>query len=88
LGRRAPRAWSERVFLGYLDALCNLACVLLFGVQEDSMLQLLDLARENAELKRELKRIHQEAETIQRLLADGSVQSTSVAREDLRETAR
>jgi len=52
------------------------------------MLQLLDLARENAELKRELKRIHQEAETIQRLLADGSVQSTSVAREDLREPAR
>jgi len=88
LGRRGPRAWSERVFLGYLDALRNLAYVLLFGVQEDSMLQLLDLARENAELKRELKRIHQEAETIQRLLADGSVQSTSVAREDLRETAR
>jgi hypothetical protein len=62
---------------------------LLFGVEEeDSMLQLLDLARENAELKSELMRIRQEAEALQRLLADSSVQSTSGASEDLRETAR
>jgi hypothetical protein len=52
------------------------------------MLQLLDLARENAELKSELARIRREAEAIQRLLADSSVQSTSGAREDLRATAR
>jgi hypothetical protein len=52
------------------------------------MLQLLDLARENAELKGELTRIRQEAEALQRLLA-GSVQGTSGASEDdLRETAR
>jgi hypothetical protein len=52
------------------------------------MLQLLDLARENAELKGELARIRREAEALQRLLADSSVQSTSGAREDLSETAR
>ena len=40
----------------------NLAPVLLFETQEDSMLQLLDLAKENAELKRELTRVRQEAE--------------------------
>lgn len=34
------------------------------------MLQLLDLARENAALKRELTRIRQEAEALQRLLSD------------------
>jgi len=34
LDRRGPRAWSG-VFLGYLDALRNLAYVLLSGVQED-----------------------------------------------------
>jgi len=62
---------------------------LLFGVEEeDSMLQLLDLARENAELKSELMRIRQEAEALQLLLADSSVQSTSGASEDLCETAR
>ena len=33
------------------------------------MLQLLDLARENAALKRELCRIHAEAEALQRLVA-------------------
>ena len=53
------------------------------------MLQLLDLARENAELKGELTRIRQEAEALQRLLAGSSVQGTSGANEDdLRETAR
>ncbi len=52
------------------------------------MLQLLDLARENAELKCELTRIRQEAEALQRLLADSSVRNTSGASEDLRETAR
>ena len=34
------------------------------------MLQLFDLARENAELKCELTRIRQQAETLRRLLAD------------------
>jgi hypothetical protein len=53
------------------------------------MLQLLDLARENAELKGELTRIRQEAEALQRLLAGNSVQGTSGASEDdLRETPR
>jgi hypothetical protein len=33
------------------------------------MLQLLDLARENAQLKRELGRIQAEVETLQRLMA-------------------
>ena len=51
------------------------------------MLQLLDLARENARLKCELTRIRQEAETLQRLLADSAVQSASGASEDLREDA-
>jgi hypothetical protein len=85
LGRRlAP----YQVFFDYFGAQRNLAYVLLFGVQEDSMLQLLDLARENTELKSELTRIRQEAEVLQRLLADHPVQSTSDASEDLRETAR
>ena len=52
------------------------------------MLQLFDLARENAELKSELTRIRQETETLHRLLADGSVQSTSGPGDDLHETAR
>ena len=45
------------------------------------MLQLMDLARENAALKRELERIRQEAEELQRLFlcADGSAQTTSGA---------
>ena len=50
------------------------------------MLQLLDLTRENAELKGELMRIRQEAKALRRLLVDSSVQRTSS--EDLRETAR
>ena len=50
------------------------------------MLPLLDLSRENAELKGELTRIRQEAEALRRLLVDSSVQRTSS--EDLRETAR
>jgi hypothetical protein len=52
------------------------------------MLQLLDLARENAELKRELTRIRQEAEAVQRVLADSSVQSRAGASEDFGETDR
>lgn len=45
------------------------------------MLQLMDLARENAALKCELERIRQEAEELQRLFsgADGSAQITSGA---------
>lgn len=45
------------------------------------MLQLMDLARENAALKCELERIRQEAEELQRLFsgADGSAQTTSGA---------
>jgi len=45
------------------------------------MLQLLDLAKENAALKRELARIRQEAEALQRLLFDtnGSARSDSGA---------
>jgi hypothetical protein len=35
------------------------------------MLQLLDLARENAALKSELSRIREEAEMLQRLLSSG-----------------
>jgi hypothetical protein len=35
------------------------------------MLQLLDLARENAALKRELTRIREEAEMLRRLLSSG-----------------
>ena len=48
------------------------------------MLQLLDLARENAALKDELTRIRGEAEALQRLLsgADGSAQSAFGASED------
>jgi len=47
------------------------------------MLQLLDLARENAALKWELARIRREAEALQRLLSGGnsSAQSTSGASE-------
>jgi hypothetical protein len=76
------------VLLGYFGVLRNLAPVLLSGVQEDSMLQLLDLARENAELKSELTRIRQEAKALQRLLADSSVQTSPGASEDdLREIA-
>ena len=43
------------------------------------MLQIMDLAKENAALKCELERIRQEAEALQRLLsaADGSAQTTS-----------
>ena len=52
------------------------------------MLQLLDLAKENAELKKELTRVRLEAEALQRLLADSSVQSTSGPGDDLHETAR
>ena len=52
------------------------------------MLQVLDLARENAELKRELMRIRQEAEALQRVLADSSVQSSAGASEDFGETDR
>ena len=73
---------------GQFCALRNLARVLLSRVQEDSMLQLLDLAKENAELKRELTRVRLEAEALQRLLADCSVQGRSGASEDdLREIA-
>ena len=62
------------------------------------MLQLLDLARENAALKCELTRIRREAEALQRLLAvvrqtwakcsyaDSSGQSTSGASQGLRGT--
>jgi hypothetical protein len=52
------------------------------------MLQLLDLARENAELKSELTRIREEAEALQRLLTDSYVQNTADASGDLREAAR
>jgi hypothetical protein len=52
------------------------------------MLQLLDLARENAELQRELTRIRQEAEALQRVRADSSVQSGAGASEDFGETNR
>ncbi|MGH7414139.1 MAG: hypothetical protein ACREA0_15560 [bacterium] len=47
------------------------------------MLQILDLAKENAALKSELVRIRQEAEALQCLLAggDGSAQSISGATE-------
>ena len=69
-------------------ALRNLAPALLCGIEEDSMLQLLDLARENAELKSELTRILQEAEALKRLLADRSVQCAADSSEDLGETAR
>ena len=43
------------------------------------MLQVLDLARENAALKSELERVHQEVELLQRLVygADGPAQTTS-----------
>jgi hypothetical protein len=52
------------------------------------MLQLLDLAKENAELKRELTRVRLEAEALQRLLADSSVQGLSgTSEDDLREIA-
>ena len=42
--------------------------------EDTAMLQLMDLANENAALKRELERIRQEAEELQRRLlgADGS----------------
>jgi hypothetical protein len=45
------------------------------------MLQLMDLAKQNAALKCELERVRQEAEALQRLLsdADDSAQSTSGA---------
>jgi hypothetical protein len=52
------------------------------------MLQLLDLAKENAELKKELTRVRLEAEALHRLLADSSVQSPSgTSEDDLREIA-
>ena len=75
------------MFLGYFGVLRTLAHVLLSGVQEDSMLQLLDLARENAELKGELTRIRQEAQALQRLLADSSVHPPGASEDDLREIA-
>lgn len=53
---------------GSFDALRYLAHVLLSGVGGLLMLQLLDLARENAALKCELARIRREAEALQRLL--------------------
>jgi hypothetical protein len=72
----------------HFAALRHLARVLLFRAQEDSMLQLLDLAKENAELKRELTRVRLEAEALQRLLADSSVQGPSgTSEDDLREIA-
>ena len=52
------------------------------------MLQLLDLARENAQLREELARIRQEAKALQRLVADSSVQNRAGASEGLGETAR
>jgi hypothetical protein len=77
-----------RALLGNFAALRNLARVLLSRAQEDSMLQLLDLAKENAELKRELTRVRLEAEALQRLLDDSSVQSPSgTSEDDLREIA-
>jgi len=45
------------------------------------MLQLLELARENSELKSELTRILREAERTQRLLAPRSVQSSGAGEE-------
>jgi hypothetical protein len=52
------------------------------------MLQLLDLAKENAELKRELTRVRLEAEALQRLLAHSSVQGPSgTSADDLRAIA-
>jgi len=44
------------------------------------MHQLMDLARENAALRRELERIRQEAEELRRAGADGSARTTSGAR--------
>lgn len=43
------------------------------------MLQLMDLARENAALKYELERIRQEAEELRRSAVDGSAQTSSGA---------
>jgi hypothetical protein len=43
------------------------------------MLQLLDLARENAALKCELTRVRQEAEMLQRLLSDGDSSTQSIS---------
>ena len=49
------------------------------------MLQLIDLARENAALKCELERVRQEAEALQRLLSDaGSALGTGAASPTLR----
>ncbi|HKW94662.1 MAG TPA: hypothetical protein VJX92_22445 [Methylomirabilota bacterium] len=48
-------------------------------------MQLLELARENAELKGQLSRLLREAERIQRLLADRSIQIPSDESEDLGE---
>lgn len=47
-----------------------LAHVLLSGARGTRMLQLMDLAKENATLKCELERVRQEAEALQRLLSD------------------
>ena len=71
-----------RVLVGNFDALRSLARLLLSRAQEDFMLQLLDLAKENAELKKELTRVRLEAEALHRLLADSSVQSPSDTSED------
>src|SRR6202040_332415 len=76
LDRRGPRAWSGSSWAIWMPSAiwptsCSLEC------RRIPMLQLFDLARENAELKSELTRIRQEAETLHRLLADSSVQSTS-----------
>ncbi len=46
-------------------------------------MQLLELARENAELKGQLSRLLLEAERIQRLLADSSIQTLSDESENL-----
>lgn len=80
------QAYIESFWLIY--TLRNLAPALLCGLEEDSMLQLLDLARQNAELKRELTRIRQEAEALQRVVAYSSVQSSAGASEDFGETDR
>jgi hypothetical protein len=66
-----------------------LAIVLLYRAQEDhSMRQLLDLARENAVLKEELTRIHQEAQMLQRVVSNvvSSAQDTTGASEPLHGT--
>jgi len=48
------------------------------------MLQLLDLAKENAALKAELRRIRDEAEALQRLLSSAGISENTGARESPR----